>query len=301
MLCMNIILTTDNLCKHYGAIRALDGLSLSIPRGSVFGILGPNGSGKTTALGIILGATRANSGSWSWFGEEPGPGHLRKVGSLLEKPNFLPYLSGERNLKIVADIRGAGYESIEPAMIKTGIYDRRKSNFQTYSLGMKQRLGLAAALLGDPEVLVLDEPTNGLDPQGIFDVRQLIMDEARSGRTVILASHILDEVEKVCTHVAVLSKGKLLAQGTTAELLKSSDVIEIAAENPDKLQAVLEKIIQVRKINRNGNILELSVDPSTPMELITGPVTRAGLSPTHLVRRATKLESRFLDLIKGDS
>ncbi|TVQ13339.1 MAG: ATP-binding cassette domain-containing protein [Balneolaceae bacterium] len=298
---MNIILKTENLSKRYGAIQALDGLSLSIPRGSVYGILGPNGSGKTTALGIILGAIRANSGSWSWFGDEPGPEHLRKVGSLLEKPNFLPYLTGERNLKIVADIRGTGYDSIEPALVKTGIYDRRKSNFHTYSLGMKQRLGLAAALLGDPEVLVLDEPTNGLDPQGIYDVRQLIMDEARCGRTVILASHILDEVEKVCTHVAVLSKGKLLAQGTTAELLKSADVIEIAADNLDKLQSVLEKNTLVKKIVRNGNILELTVDPATPMERITEPVARAGLSATHLLRRATKLESRFLDLIKGDN
>jgi ABC-type multidrug transport system ATPase subunit len=297
---MKFILKTENLSKRYGAIQALEGLSISIPAGSVYGILGPNGSGKTTALGIILGAIRADSGSWSWFGSEPGLGQLRKVGSLLEKPNFLPYLSGERNLKIVADIRGAGYDTIEPALVKTGIYDRRKSGFSTYSLGMKQRLALAAALLGEPEVLVLDEPTNGLDPQGIFDVRELIMYEAGQGRTVILASHILDEVEKVCTHAAVLSKGKLLAMGTTAELLKSEEVIEISSPDLEALQNILESISSVKSITRNGNILELTVDPTTPVEEITEQAVRGGQSPTHVVRRGTRLESRFLDLTREE-
>jgi ABC-type multidrug transport system ATPase subunit len=221
---MSHLLTTSQLSKRYGSIQALDGLSLDVPKGSVYGILGPNGSGKTTTLGIVLGVIRPDSGSWSWFGEDPRPEHLRRVGSLLEKPNFLPYLTGERNLKLVAGIRGTDYGDIDFVLQKTGLYDRRKSTFQTYSFGMKQRLALAAALLGDPEVLVLDEPTNGLDPQGIFDVRQLILDEARSGRTVILASHILDEVEKVCTHVAVLSKGRLLASGPIDDLRRGSNL-----------------------------------------------------------------------------
>jgi ABC-type multidrug transport system ATPase subunit len=214
---MSAILSLHGLSKRYGKVQALHNLSLEVQPGHIYGLLGPNGSGKTTTLGILLGITRPNQGHFTWFGAPPSAASRQRIGTLLETPNFYPYLSAVRNLEIVATLKQRGYDRIDEVLRQTGLYDRRTSAISTYSLGMRQRLALAAALVADPDVLVLDEPTNGLDPQGIADVRQLIRETGQRGKTIILASHILDEVEKICTHVAVLKQGVLLAEGSIHE------------------------------------------------------------------------------------
>ncbi|MFH2095803.1 MAG: ATP-binding cassette domain-containing protein, partial [Bacteroidota bacterium] len=213
------ILHIDNLSKSYGHIKAVQNLALSIDRGNVFGILGPNGSGKTTTLSIVLGIVRPDAGHFTWFEGVDLREAKKRTGSLVETPNFYPYLSGEQNLKIVCDIRQVPYKDIDRVLKIVNLHQRGRSKYFTYSYGMKQRLALASLLLGDPEVLILDEPTNGLDPEGIAEVRRIISAEAEKGKTVIMASHILDEVEKVCSHVAILKKGELVSCGRVSELL----------------------------------------------------------------------------------
>ncbi|HAK12033.1 MAG TPA: ABC transporter ATP-binding protein, partial [Chitinophagaceae bacterium] len=229
------ILQLHNISKAYGRIQALQDVSFNIPKGCVFGILGPNGSGKTTMLGIILDVLKADAGHFRWFEQEPDPHQRKKIGSLLETPNFYHYLSGADNLKITQHISGRGdAASIDAVLEIVKLTQRKKSKFSTYSLGMKQRLAIGGALLGNPDVLVLDEPTNGLDPVGIAEIRALIKELASNGKTIIMASHLLDEVEKVCTHVAILKKGKLLAAGHVDEVLLNEDIVEVAAS--DKAQ-----------------------------------------------------------------
>jgi len=203
------ILSVDKLAKNYGAIKALKEVSFSVPKGAVFGILGPNGSGKTTLLGIVMSILKASGGTYKLFNEEPTDEHRKKIGTLLETPNFYHYLSAVQNLKITAAIKGRGEEDIERVLQMVNLLQRKNSAFSTYSLGMKQRLAIAAALLGNPDVLVFDEPTNGLDPVGIAEIRTLIKELAQQGKTIIMASHLLDEVEKVCSHVAILKQGNM--------------------------------------------------------------------------------------------
>ena len=205
---MQTILSVSNLSKNYGAVHALSDLNISIKKGDVYGILGPNGSGKTTTLGIVLGVTNASKGSYSWFDRGISYQLRKRIGCLLDKPNFYPYLNGFDNLKLVADIKQLKDPRIIEKLEIAGIHNNANRKFYTYSTGMRQRLALAATLLGKPDVLVLDEPTNGLDPEGIADVRELIIKIANEGTTVIMASHLLDEVQKICSHVAVLKKGK---------------------------------------------------------------------------------------------
>ena len=218
---MSSVLTLNGITKFYGSIRALNNVSFEVPQGSVFGILGPNGSGKTTLLSIVLDVLKANNGNFLWFGHPGSPEQRKKIGSLLETPNFYHYLSAVDNLKITNSISGRGNaEDIDEVLKKVKLYERRKSRFKSYSLGMKQRLAIAAALLGSPKVLVLDEPTNGLDPVGIAEIRELIVELKKSGHTIIMASHLLDEVEKVCTHVAILKTGELITTGQVEEILR---------------------------------------------------------------------------------
>src|SRR5215218_2492364 len=205
---MTPVLSIHNMTKYYGSIRALNSVSLDVPQGSVFGILGPNGSGKTTMLGIVMDILKATSGSFQFFGKTPDENTRKDIGTLLETPNFYHYLSGERNLAIAAEIKGKGRNDIPSVLEKVNLSERKTSKFSTYSLGMKQRLAIASALLGNPSVLVLDEPTNGLDPVGIAEIRELIIRLAGENKTIIMASHLLDEVEKVCTHVSILKRGK---------------------------------------------------------------------------------------------
>lgn len=206
MTALNNVVTIQNLTKHYGRIRAVEDLNLSIPEKSIFGLLGPNGSGKTTTLGMLLDVINPTSGSYSWFGNYSKHENRQKIGSILETPAFYPYLSAVNNLKIIAEIKAIGYGNIDEVLKLVGLFDRRHSFYRTFSLGMKQRLALASALLCDPLVMILDEPTNGLDPKGIAEMRELIRTIARQGKTIILASHLLDEVQKVCSHFAVLNR-----------------------------------------------------------------------------------------------
>jgi ABC-2 type transport system ATP-binding protein len=293
---VNTILSINQLSKAYGPIQALKGVSFDVPEGSVFGILGPNGSGKTTLLGIILDVLNADAGNYQWFGGMPNDIARRQCGSLLETPNFYHYLSAMDNLKIAAAIKQRGDDDRLRVLEQVGLLQRKDSAFQTYSLGMKQRLAIASTLLGNPKVLVFDEPTNGLDPAGIAEIRELILKLNREGFTIIMASHLLDEVEKVCTHVAILKKGELLVNGPVNEVLRSEDQIEVAADNLQVLQDALRTmpgITQMRPIV--GGLLlscERTVDPTH----VNQHCISKGIVLSHLVLKKKSLETKFIEL-----
>src|SRR5215469_12483043 len=259
------ILSIQTVTKYYGRIRALNQVSFDVPAGSVFGVLGPNGSGKTTLLGIVMDVLKATSGQYSWFGERPSETQRRQIGTLLETPNFYHYLSGEENLRIAAAIKGRGKADIPRVLEAVKLSERKDSKFSTYSLGMKQRLALASCLLGDPTVLVFDEPTNGLDPVGIAETRELIRDLARGGKTILLASHLLDEVEKVCTHVAILQKGRLLTAGDVNEVLLNEDFIELGAGAiaTTELQRLLQPLPGIKQIKVQEDHVQLYFEKET--------------------------------------
>ena len=278
-------------------MKALNNLDLSINKGSVYGLLGPNGSGKTTTLGIVLGVIHATSGSYEWFGEQPRHTQRKKIGAILEHPNFVPYLSAINNLKLIADIKEANKKDIPAVLEKVGLSSRGADAFKTYSLGMKQRLSIAAALLGKPEVLILDEPTNGLDPQGIAEIRNLILEIAAEGITVLLASHLLDEVQKVCTHVAVLKAGTKLYSGPVEGILSGAGAIEVAAADMFALEHVLQKIPGDGKITRDGKILVFEHPGFTDTGALSAVLTKEGIAITHLAVRNSNLEKDFLALL----
>ncbi len=291
------ILEIRNLSKSYGRLKALDNLSLKVERGSVFGILGPNGSGKTTTLGILLDIIKADSGEHFWFGQPPDSVLRKRIGALLEQPLFYPYLTAVDNLKIVADIRGVPYDDIDEVLEMVHLSDRKLYKYSTYSLGMKQRLAIAAAMLGNPEVLILDEPTNGLDPKGIADIRNLILEAAGRGFTIILASHLLDEVEKVCSHVMILEKGKKRYAGPVDEALAGSVIMEVAATDPEKLQLALKKIAAVKSVARQGENFVLTVAEDLHPGLLNKMLAEQGIFLTHLAVRNKSLEKYFLELL----
>lgn len=295
---MSDVLSIKNLRKSYGKVQALKGVSFDVPEGSVFGILGPNGSGKTTLLGIIMDVLRANEGNFLWFGQPGSPGQRRKIGSLLETPNFYSYLSGSDNLKITQAISGRGSKNdIDEVLKKVKLYDRRRSAFKTFSLGMKQRLAIAAALLGNPKVLVLDEPTNGLDPVGIAEIRNLIVELKDHGHTIIMASHLLDEVEKVCTHAAILKTGELITTGQVDEILSDDDVVELSAADLGALAALLKETGKEVLVDERANTLQIIFPKGTarPGEL-NQHCFNNGIVLTQLVMRKKKLEARFFEL-----
>ncbi|MBN1143768.1 MAG: ATP-binding cassette domain-containing protein [Bacteroidales bacterium] len=294
---MNNVVTTNGLTKYYGVIKAVDKLTLSIPEKSVFGILGPNGSGKTTTLGMLLDVINPTSGSYSWFGKKPDKETRQTIGSILETPAFYPYLSAVDNLKIVAEIKAIGYENIHEVLQITGLYDRRNSAFSTFSLGMKQRLALASALLCDPLVMILDEPTNGLDPRGIAEIRELIRDIAARGKTIILASHLLDEVQKVCTHFAVLNKGQLLHSGPVNETKLDEQRLEMAAENMTNLKTVLESFPGTKKIETTGDTITITLPGAIQIGEVSRFVFERGIFITHLVSLKKSLETQFLEIL----
>ena len=296
---MNSVLSLQNITKFYGRIRALHNVSFEVPPGSVFGILGPNGSGKTTLLGIIMDVLKANSGTYSWFGELPSENHRRAIGTLLETPNFYSYLSGERNLKIAAAIKKHGHETIPHVLELVKLTERKRSKFSTYSLGMKQRLAIASCLIGNPSVLVLDEATNGLDPAGIAETRELIRDLSRQGKTIILASHLLDEVEKVCTHVAILQKGELITAGNVNEVLVNEEMIEVSASNLQQLQQLLQRMPGVKHLKQNDQLLQILYENGTvDLEKINQFCFENGIVLNHLLLRKRSLESKFIELTK---
>ena len=295
------ILTVDSIHKNYGPIHALKGVSFEVPEGAVFGILGPNGSGKTTLLGIILDVLKATSGSYQLFAETPKKKHRQQFGTLLETPNFYHYLSGVQNLRINARIKGRDEKDIDRVLHIVDLTSRKHSKFSTYSLGMKQRLAVAACLLGNPAVLMFDEPTNGLDPVGIAETRELIKKLNREGKTIIMASHLLDEVEKVCTHVAILMKGNLITHGHVDEILVHEDIVEVGANNTDELFRALQNFPESSSVRVHDQYVE-ALFPSGEAQLdrINKFCFEQGIVLHHLRLRKKSLEAKFFELTKSN-
>lgn len=291
------ILTVENLSKNYGSIKALKGISFSVPKGAVFGILGPNGSGKTTLLGIIMSILKPTGGGYKLFEEDPTDDHRKQIGTLLETPNFYHYLSAVRNLKIAAAIKGRGHDDIDHVLEVVNLAHRKNSAFSTYSLGMKQRLAIGSALLGNPDVLVFDEPTNGLDPVGIAEIRSLIKKLSQQGKTIIMASHMLDEVEKVCSHVAILKQGDLVASGHVNDIFIHEDIVEVSAANLDQLDVVLSGMPGLVRKNRDNGAIELFYPHGQArLDAINQFCFSNGVTLSHLQMKKKSLESKFFEL-----
>jgi ABC-2 type transport system ATP-binding protein len=291
------ILSIENISKNYGRIQALKGVSFTVQKGCVFGILGPNGSGKTTLLGIIMDILKPTGGSYRLFDQMPEAHLRRKIGTFLETPNFYHYLSAQKNLQIVAALKEKGHDDIPRVLEMVNLTQRKDSRFSTYSLGMKQRLAIASCLLGDPEVLILDEPTNGLDPVGIAETRQLIKQLSRQGKTIIMASHLLDEVEKVCTHVAILKKGDLVTTGDVNEILANEDIVELGASNIDQLKAVVGALSGYTSIKESGNLIQLFYPVGTAnLENINRHCFNNGVALNYMQLKKKSLETKFFEL-----
>lgn len=294
---METILSIKNLNKFYGKLQAVKDVSLEIQKGNVYGILGPNGSGKSTTLGIVLNVVNKTSGEYSWFGGTMQTHEaLKKVGAIIERPNFYPYMTAQENLELVCKIKGINYSKVQEKLEIVGLFERKDSKFNTFSLGMKQRLAIASALLNDPEILILDEPTNGLDPQGIHQIRDLIKLIASQGTTILLASHLLDEVEKVCSHVLVLRKGEILYTGTVEGMSSGNGYIELQAADSVGLIEALEHYPNIEKIKEeDGKVLLYSkseIDPS----LLNKFLADKSIYLNHLAKRKNSLEEQFLEL-----
>jgi ABC-2 type transport system ATP-binding protein len=291
------VLSVDNIFKDYGAVKALKGVSFAVPPGSVFGILGPNGSGKTTLLGIIMDVLKATKGSYLLFDKQPSAEIRKQIGTLLETPNFYHYLSGQKNLEITAEIKGVSPIDIPRVLEIVNLTQRKDSKFSSYSLGMKQRLAIASCLLGNPQVMVFDEPTNGLDPVGIAEIRELIKKLSHQGKTIIMASHLLDEVEKVCTHVAILKKGSLVTTGDVNEILVSEDVVEISSEDNDRLLLILQSLNNYTKVNTDNSVVQLSYVAGTAnLTEINKHCFNNGVVLNHLHLKKKSLEAKFFEL-----
>jgi len=296
------ILSIKNLDKKYGAIHAVNNLSFDIQKGNVYGILGPNGSGKSTTLGIILNVVNKTSGEFSWFsGALSTHEALKKVGAIIERPNFYPYMTAIQNLKLICTIKGISAERIDEKLKMVHLFERRDSKFKTFSLGMKQRLAIASALLNDPEILILDEPTNGLDPQGIHEIRQIIKEIASTGTTILLASHLLDEVEKVCSHVVVIRKGIKLYSGRVEEMTASKGLFELKVENDEeKLLAVLENHPSINKVTKDHETIIATLNDTISAKEINTFLFDKGIVLSHLIKRKPSLEQQFLDLTNNN-
>jgi ABC-2 type transport system ATP-binding protein len=294
---MDKILEINDLYKNFGKIKAVQGLSLEILKGMVFGLLGPNGSGKTTTLGMVLDVVAKTKGEYKWYGLPPSKETRKKIGAILEAPAFYPYLSGYDNLKVVAQIKQISNTQIDKALEKVGLYERKKDKFQTYSLGMKQRLAIASALLSEPQVLVLDEPTNGLDPTGIADVREIIKMLANEGKTIILASHLLDEVQKVCTHFAVLNKGKKIYSGSVADAMGDTEKVEIAAPNLELLENKVKLCPLVNDVERNHQHITVSLKDNKNSYDLNQYLSGEGIVLSQLTTVKKNLEKQFLEIL----
>ncbi|GAA4816777.1 ABC transporter ATP-binding protein [Litoribaculum gwangyangense] len=294
---MEPILTINNLTKKFGYLTAVKDLSFTINKGNVYGILGPNGSGKSTTLGIVLNVINKTEGSFHWFdGNTTTHNALKKVGAIIERPNFYPYMTASQNLKLVCKIKGVNKSKIDEKLEIVGLLERKDSKFRTYSLGMKQRLAIASALLNDPEILILDEPTNGLDPQGIHQIREIIKQIARQGTTILLASHLLDEVEKVCSHVVVLRKGVKLYSGRVDEMISSHGFFELKCDKQDELVKLLENNKSFGKIKVHDHLVTAFLNEPMKSDDFNKFLFEKGIILTHLVQRKESLEEQFLQL-----
>lgn len=294
---MNVIQTHD-LAKRYGKLTAVDGISFHVEEGQVFGFLGPNGSGKTTTIGMLLGIITPTGGEVRLFDRFGGAGLVRarqEIGATLETPNFYPYLTGRDNLRIVANVKRVPRARIEEVLEMVGLADRRKDRFETYSLGMKQRLAIAATMIGNPRLVILDEPANGLDPEGMREIREIIGRLSDQGKTIFLSSHLLWEVERTCTHVAVIKEGRILRQASVADIVSGGVVVGVEAENPEALEAAARDYPAASVVRRDGAavVVELSdQDPAALNRFLAGK----GVWVTHLARRQRSLEDAFMEL-----
>lgn len=293
----NSILSIKNLHKIYGKVHAVNDVSLDIYKGNVYGILGPNGSGKSTTLGIVLNVVNKSSGEYSWFGGKlETHDALKKVGAIIERPNFYPYMTAKENLELVCKIKGVDYKKVDEKLQIVGLIDRKNSKFKTFSLGMKQRLAIASALLNDPEILILDEPTNGLDPQGIHQVRDIIRLIASQGTTILLASHLLDEVEKVCSHVLVLRFGKILYNGKVDEMVNHNAYFELQSNNNQQLIEALKSHPELDNFENNEEKIISHFKNQVDASELNKFFFEKGISLNHLVKRKQSLEEQFLTL-----
>ena len=299
---METILTLRNLDKKFGRVHAVNNLSFEIKKGNVYGILGPNGSGKSTTLGIILNVVNKSSGEFLWFdGSLSTHEALKKVGAIIERPNFYPYMTATQNLQLICKIKGVSTENIDEKLKIVNLYERRDSKFRTFSLGMKQRLAIASALLNDPEILILDEPTNGLDPQGIHEIRQIIKKIATNGTTILLASHLLDEVEKVCSHVVVIRKGIKLYSGRVDEMTASNGFFEVSVDdNEEKLMTLLGAHTSIGNVKKEGELIIATLNESLSAADFNKYLFENGIVLSHLVKRKPSLEQQFLDLTNNN-
>jgi len=292
------ILNVENLSKSFGKIKAVNQLSFEVTKGQVFGILGPNGSGKSTTLSMLLDLIQPDSGSFMWFGHDPSKETRKRIGSVIESPNFFPYLDAVTNLQIVADIKDKQYDDIPEVLQMAGLYERRHSKFRTFSFGMRQRLAVASALIGSPEVLILDEPTNGLDPQGIAQIRDIISMVASRGTTILLASHLLDEVQKICNYVVVLRKGVMLFSGNVKEVLAVSDSIELSAADRQGLIAAIREFPGFSSLTENDGIIQVHFSIPADTAVINSFLAQKGIILSHLADKKRSLEQHFLELLQ---
>ncbi|WP_395060604.1 ABC transporter ATP-binding protein [Flavobacterium sp.] len=295
---METIHTITNLNKVYNKyVHAVKNLSLEIHKGNVYGILGPNGSGKSTTLGIVLNVVNKTSGTYSWFGGKMQTHEaLKKVGAIIERPNFYPYMTAKENLELVCKIKNINYTKVQEKLELVGLMERKDSKFSTFSLGMKQRLAIASAQLNDPEILILDEPTNGLDPQGIHQIRDIIKHIASQGTTILLASHLLDEVEKVCTHVLVLRKGEMLYSGTVDGMTSNEGFFELKSNNHPILKSVLINHPAIEKVVEEEGKVLVYLKGNLEAADLNKYLFDKNISLEHLVKRKVSLEEQFLEL-----
>ena len=297
---METIIYIKNLNKRFGQLKAVNNVSLKIYKGNVYGILGPNGSGKSTTLGIVLNVVNKTSGDYSWFGGKMQTHEaLKKVGAIIERPNFYPYMTAKENLELVCKIKGTSYSKVQEKLELVGLLERQNSKFSTFSLGMKQRLAIASALLNDPEILILDEPTNGLDPQGIHQIRDIIKLIATQGTTILLASHLLDEVEKVCSHVLVLRKGQVLYSGSVDGMTANEGFFELQSDDNASLKVIIAQHPAVEKVSEeNGKIL-VYLNKDLEAKALNLFLFEKNIVLNHLVKRKNSLEDQFLALTKN--
>lgn len=294
------LLKLNRLSKSYGRLKAVDQLSLTLKKGNVYGLLGPNGSGKSTTLGMVLNVVNPTSGSFQWYGGELTTHQaLKKIGAIIERPNFYPYMTALQNLNLICKIKQCKTDSIQEKLELVGLWDRRHSKFRTYSLGMKQRLAIAAALVNNPELLILDEPTNGLDPEGIHQIRALIIKIAKTGTTLLLASHLLDEVEKVCNQVIVLKNGVKFYEGPVDGISQTYGYFELKAKNLDTLKQFLEGIPQVESIEEENNSLKVFLKEELESEELSKKLAEAKIFVSNLEKKKPSLEDQFLTLTQS--
>lgn len=298
---METILTIENLNKRFGPVHAVKNVSLEIKKGNVYGILGPNGSGKSTTLGIVLNVVNKTSGEYRWFGGAMETHEaLKKVGAIIERPNFYPYMTAQENLELVCKIKGTPNTKVIEKLEVVGLLDRKDSKFRTFSLGMKQRLAIASALLNDPEILILDEPTNGLDPQGIRQIRDIIKTIASQGTTILLASHLLDEVEKVCSHVLVLRKGEILYSGKVDGMISNEGFFELQSDNLNELKSALQNHPSIEKMELEEGKLVVYLKSALEAKDMNKYLVDKGIYLNHLVKRKHSLEEQFLQLTNNN-